>query len=117
MIYLASSWRNERQPAVLRALRAAGFDVYDFRHPIAGENGFGWSEIDPEWRKWNPEQFIAALEEPPAQRGFAFDFSAMNRCQACVLLQPCGDSAHLEWGTCWVRASRVSFCWRSRSRS
>ena len=32
-IYVASSWRNERQPDVVQALRNAGHDVYDFRHP------------------------------------------------------------------------------------
>jgi hypothetical protein len=32
-IYLASSWRNERQPELVRILREAGHEVYDFRNP------------------------------------------------------------------------------------
>lgn len=38
-IYLASSWRNERQPAVLAALREAGHEVYDFRNPAPRHEG------------------------------------------------------------------------------
>jgi len=30
-IYVASSWRNAQQPAVVNALVAAGNEVYDFR--------------------------------------------------------------------------------------
>ena len=32
-IYLASSWRNERQPQAVQILRDAGHEVYDFRNP------------------------------------------------------------------------------------
>ena len=46
-IYLASSWRNTYYPDVLAALRAAGHDVYDFRNPGDGTDGFKWSKIDP----------------------------------------------------------------------
>jgi hypothetical protein len=57
-IYLASSWRNERQPVVLRALRHFGHEVYDFRNPGPGEHGFQWSEIDPAWESWTPRQYV-----------------------------------------------------------
>lgn len=39
-IYVASSWRNEIQPDVVSALQGVGHDVYDFRHPIDGIEGF-----------------------------------------------------------------------------
>lgn len=55
-IYVASSWRNSHQPAVVQALRADGHDVYDFRNPAPGD------------------------------------------CDCCVLVLPCGRSAHLELG-------------------
>lgn len=32
-IYVASSWRNLLQPAVVHVLRRCGHDVYDFKHP------------------------------------------------------------------------------------
>jgi len=97
-VYVASSWRNPRQPDVVKALRAAGHTVYDFREPEPGERGFHWSDIDPNWKSWTPEQFRAALDHPLVDRGFAFDMRALQRCLACVLVLPCGRSAHLELG-------------------
>lgn len=97
-VYVASSWRNTRQPAVVAALRAAGHAVYDFRHPAPGNEGFQWSAIDPAWRAWTPEAFLAALEHPLAVDGFALDWAALTACDACVLVLPCGRSAHLELG-------------------
>lgn len=97
-IYVASSWRNEQQPEVVAALRAAGHEVYDFRNPREGDKGFGWSQIDPEWQAWTPAEYIDALEHPIAEAGFRSDFEAMEWADACVLVQPCGRSAHLELG-------------------
>lgn len=99
-IYVASSWRNEQQQSVVAALRADGHEVYDFRHPAPGNNGFAWSSIDPEWKAWDPDRFRAALEHPIANKGFALDFGAMQWAEACVLVSPCGRSAHLELGRC-----------------
>lgn len=39
-IYVASSWRNERQPEVVEHLRSFGYEVYDFRNPAPGDTGF-----------------------------------------------------------------------------
>lgn len=97
-IYLASSWRNERQPEILLELRAAGHDVYDFRNPAPDDDGFRWTEVDPNWKRWTPEQFITGLKHPIAAKGFANDWEAMLEADACVLLLPCGRSAHLEAG-------------------
>ena len=99
MIYVASSWRNEFQPAVVSALRDAGHEVYDFKHPTGPDSsGFHWSDIDRWWKKWSPEQFRSALQHPIAERGLAQDSTAMHDCSACVLVLPCGRSAHLEAG-------------------
>lgn len=97
-IYLASSWRNAHQPIVLAALRAAGHEVYDFRNPAPDNDGFRWSDIDPNWQQWTPEQYHAALNHPIANRGFRYDMDALSQCDACVLVLPCGRSAHLELG-------------------
>lgn len=77
-IYVASSWRNERQPEVVRILREAGHEVYDFRHPQPGNEGFHWSEIDCAWEHWVPQQYRAALSHPIAEAGFGLDFDAMS---------------------------------------
>lgn len=101
-IYLASSWRNELQPTVLRELRKAGHDVYDFRHPVPpgveGTTGFNWREVDLNWMDWTNEQFRAALEHPIAQRGFDYDIEALLCADTIVLLLPAGFDAHLEAG-------------------
>lgn len=97
-VYVASSWRNSMQPAVVRTLRAAGIDCYDFRNPAPGETGFAWSDIDPDWLKWTADQYVAALNDPIAEQGFRRDFDAMNRADTFVLVLPCGRSAHLELG-------------------
>lgn len=97
-VYVASSWRNFIQPDVVTILRQAGHDVYDFKNPRAGDVGFHWSEIDPEWKSWTPDQYIEGLSHPIAQAGFKSDFDAMKWADACVLVLPCGRSAHLEAG-------------------
>lgn len=97
-IYVASSWRNTRQPEVVAELRQNGHEVYDFRNPAPGDNGFQWSQIDPDWKSWSGEQYRLALSHPIAKAGFRKDFSAMQWAEAFVLVLPCGRSAHLEMG-------------------
>lgn len=96
-IYLASSWRNAHQPDVLASLRRAGHDVYDFRNPAPGNTGFGWRQCTD--RPINDSESLRdVLRHPIAQSGFDLDFVAMKWADACVLLLPCGNSAHLEAG-------------------
>jgi hypothetical protein len=97
-IYVASSWRNGLQPGVVRALRYQGHEVYDFRNPKPGDKGFGWSGIDLLWEQWDSQQFRAALDHPLAIAGFKSDHDAMVWADTCVLVLPCGRSAHLEAG-------------------
>ena len=97
-IYVASSWRNKKQPAVVSALKAQGHAVYDFKNPKDGDNGFHWSDIDPYWTSWTPEECRAHLDHTIAERGFKNDFDAMEWADTFVLVQPCGRSAHLELG-------------------
>lgn len=103
-IYVASSWRNERQPEVVKCLRRNGHEVYDFRNPSDDNHGFHWSEIDPDWKKWSPNDFDNALHHPLAKEAFKVDFEAMKWADACVMVMPCGRSAHLEAG--WFVGSR-----------
>lgn len=98
-IYLASSWRNEWQPAMVAALRAEGHEVYDFRNPAPGNTGFAWSAIARDWLDWTPEKFAPLLKSHPVARGgYGLDKAALDWCDTCVLLLPCGRSAHLELG-------------------
>jgi hypothetical protein len=98
-LYVASSWRNSLQPTIVADLRAPGHEVYDFRHPPGGDHlGFSWSDVDPEWTSWTPEQYVAALDHPIAVAGFESDFGAMQWADAGVLILKSGRSAHLEAG-------------------
>lgn len=107
-IYVASSWRNKKQPAVVSELKAQGHEVYDFRNPKDGDNGFHWSEIDPNWKSWTPEEYRAHLDHTIAERGFKNDFDAMEWADTFVLVQPCGRSAHLELG--WACGAGKKTC-------
>ena len=100
-LYVASSWRSPDQPGVVERLRSWGHEVYDFRNPKPGEHGFHWSAIDPDWRSWNTEDHVRALQHRLAVEGYADDYNAMLWADACVLVLPCGRSAHLEAG--WFR--------------
>ena len=97
-IYVASSWRNPDQPGIVERLRSWGHEVYDFRNPAPGKYGFHWSEIDRNWKSWDVQAYRASLQHEFAIAGFASDLEAMQRADACVLVLPCGRSAHLEAG-------------------
>lgn len=110
-IYVASSWRNELQPAVVDRLRRHCHAVYDFRNPPGG-TGFAWSEIDPNWQKWDAADYIGALDHPRAVEGFRSDFDAMQWADTCVLVLPSGRSAHLELGWCAGAGKRTAILTR-----
>lgn len=98
-IYVASSWRNAFQADVVTALRAADHEVYDFRNPFNGVKGFAWSEIDPAWQAWSALRYRELLTTHPiAARGFLSDLRGMQWADTCLLVLPCGRSAHLEAG-------------------
>lgn len=97
-IYVASSWRNIKRPAMVKLLRDIGHEVYDFKNPEEGKGGFSWSEIDPNWQSWTPAQFEQALLHPLARDGFDSDMMALCGAGATLLVMPCGRSAHLELG-------------------
>jgi hypothetical protein len=94
----ASSWRNLYQPAIVAALRAMGQEVYDFRNPGPGREGFSWKECGTNWQDWTPAEWRAALDHPVARQGCANDRGGMDWADACVLVPPSGRSAHLGAG-------------------
>lgn len=128
MIYVASSWRNGFQQETVRALEADGHVVYDFRNPrgsrhsaatlraklgVLPDRGFSWREIDPDWPEWPVNQFLDALDHPIAKEGFNADRSALEACELCVLVMPCGRSAHLEAGYA-IGLNRPTLCYWPR---
>lgn len=98
-IYVASSWRNERQPEVVRTLREAGHEVYDFRHHEDDSLGFSWKDIDGDQAfGWVASQTKKNLDHSIANNTFDVDWQAMKWAEIFVLVTPCGRSAHLEAG-------------------
>ena len=97
-IYVASSWRNTDQPEVVKRLRELGHEVYDFKNPREGDNGFHWSDIDPDWQNWTPEKLRECLSNPIAEKGYKSDFDAMVWADIVIGVMPFGRSASLELG-------------------
>jgi len=97
-IYVASSWRNDYQPAVVELLLADGHLVYDFRNPPDGDKGFHWGHIDHNWQNWTPREYRANLHHSLAEEGFARDMDALKWCDTVIAVQPFGRSASLELG-------------------
>jgi hypothetical protein len=97
-IYVASSWRNQYQPDICKALLSAGHQIYDFRNP-PGQAGFKWQDIEEGWQSWSPQRYKELLHHHPAiAHGFVADLRGMLWADTCVLVLPCGRSAHLEAG-------------------
>jgi len=102
-IYVASSWRNNIHPFVVRCLRGQGHEVYDFKNPPEG-TGFSWNEIGENPEKWTTAEFIQVLSHEISERAFMSDFNAMQWCDCLVMVGPCGSSAHLELG--WAAGAK-----------
>ncbi len=102
-IYVASSWRNQYHRDMVCFLREHGHEVYDFKNPPHGNGGFRWSHIDKNWQHWKTSEYREALKHPIAEAGFKSDFDAMRWADVCVLLLPCGRSAHSEAG--WMKGA------------
>lgn len=97
-IYVASSWRNPHQPEIVSLCQKSGHEVYDFRNPAIGNTGFHWETIDPGWENWSVENYRRGINHPIADYGFLLDMQALMHCDLCLLVCPCGRSAHLELG-------------------
>ena len=97
-IYVASSWRNPFFLDVVSRLRDAGHEVYDFRNPPHGGEGFRWTDIDENAPHWSFDQYAEGLHHPLAERQFKADLDALSWADTCILVLPCGRSAHTEAG-------------------
>lgn len=112
-IYVASSWRNHLQPAVVSALRAWGHEVYDFRHP-PGETCFSWEQVGCSSYLGGPvtaEQQRHLTDNPVAIAGFESDWGALTDCDAIVYVLPCGRSASWELGAAMAMGKMAYILW------
>lgn len=110
-VYVASSWRNPIQMAVVALLKHYGVPCYDFRNPSPDEHGFNWRKIDLNWRDWSPSQWREALKHPIAQKGYGSGRAALLRCDCVVLVLPAGRSSHMEAAWAAGQGKRIlTFC-------
>lgn len=104
------------QPAVVELLRQYGHEVYDFRNPAPGQKGFAWRDCGGEAASDGPgtgartiTAYLEAIQSERAKEGFRLDKEALDWCDTCVLVLPCGRSAHLEAGYAAGQGKRVYF--------
>lgn len=86
---------------MVRLLREAGCEVYDFRQDPDGTKGFqSWGLLgEGDHTTWSTATFRDVLTQNMLARGFfERDMSALREADVCVLVLPCGKSAHLELG-------------------
>ena len=92
---------------MVRRLRKEGHEVYDFRNPPHGGAGFHWTDVDENASGWSFEQYAEGLHHPLAERQIAADLEALQQADTCVLVLPCGRSAHTEAGWMAGQGKRV----------
>lgn len=106
-IYVASSWKNEDQPRFVNELSKRGHKVYDFRNPMGRNDSNVWDSVTR--RVGNYEQykrlsevssddFAKMLDDREALERFRDHHIALRSADTCILLLPCGKSAHIEAG-------------------
>ena len=69
--------------------------------------GSRWTDIDENAPNWTFEQYAEGLSHPLAERQFKADLDALEWADACVLVLPCGRSAHTEAGWMAGRGKKV----------
>lgn len=113
-IYLASSWRNTYHLDVLSLLERAGHKVYNFKSKTGPDHvsgpqptAFSWEELDLDWKTWHPGSYRHFIKTSRASQGYLGDLKGMEWADTCVLLLPCGRSAHLEAGYMKGRSKRL----------
>lgn len=94
-IYLASSWRNSHYYNMLDRLKAIGYEVYNFRD---SNSSFSWKQVDPEGAMATNKRYLENINNELCEKAFANDMGALAECDVCVMLMPCGNSAHIEAG-------------------
>lgn len=96
-IYVATSWRNPYYEDFCRLLRLHGHEIFDWRNEATA---FHWSDIDEGYKDWDAADFVFNLtsDTESIKKGFIKDLNGLLWCDTCIMLLPCGKSAHLELG-------------------
>lgn len=98
-LYVASSWRNPYYEVTIKLIQneRPKWDLYDFRNPAPGNNGFAGCDY-PAWASGTTDGWNAAMQEPEPKLAWRLDSEALYSADALLLVLPCGKSAHMELG-------------------
>ena len=96
----ALSERMEKERETVYVYRDFGEtdNHYTQKSKMAGIDSDLVKDMDENWQEWQPEEYIRNLTHPVAEKGFKADLDAMLWADTCVLVLPCGRSAHTEAG-------------------
>ena len=98
-IYLASSWKNQKEVLVLaERLETEGFEVDAFCRATDKRYAFHWSELVDDEDELANYDAIEMLADPRTQRAFKEDKKWLDWSDTVIMLMPCGRSSHLEGG-------------------
>lgn len=111
-VYVASSWKNTKQPLAVSVCKRDGYEVFDFQHPAPGNNGFHWASVDPHFNADHATVpvYEDMLEHPIMRKAAALDIAALNRADVVLLVLPAGNDSHLELGHA-IGARKIAVVW------
>jgi len=98
-IYLASSWKNaELVREIARQLERYGFEVDAFCRATNERYSFHWSEFVDDEKDLLKYDATSFLSDSRVQKAFQEDKHWLDWSDTVIMVQPCGNSAHLEAG-------------------
>ena len=97
-IYVASSWRNQHQQKLVKLLRENKHKVYDFTQPGGEAKPNVWDEIKLDHDSCSQAEYAKAMTDEKVVQRFSEHLEALTDADTCILLLPCGRSAHSEAG-------------------
>ena len=106
-IYVASSWRNTNHQRLISQLRDFGHKVYDFTKPNGEEMPSVWDGIHLNNDRCSSTEYAEAISNPEVIKRYNEHYKAMTAADTCILLLPCGNSAHAEAGFMSGMSKRV----------
>jgi len=98
-IYIASSWKNQKQVFWLaNSLENFGFEVDAFCRTSDKRYSFHWSEMVDNEIDLQKYDALSFLDDSKVQRAYQEDKKWLDWADTVIMLMPCGRSSHLEGG-------------------
>lgn len=106
-VYISSSWKNRKRVRTLAdTLRAKGLEPFDFTDPRYRSEPDIPPERFPEPFDPQVHNYREYLNRPEWRAAVEGNRHALDNCDVCVLLLPCGADAHSDWAYAVGRGKR-----------